>query len=1214
MEAPVSASQGVMRSLPMKMESLLSGPEHGLRAEEKKKLRILQGELQELIDNYLLEPSEVEFPASTASTWMGCVRDLSYDIDDFIYELAHVAGGGARFNVVQKPPRFKISRRFPERPMRRQWIAIEISGFRTRVKEAIRRHNDYLGRNCKWRPSSSGQPPPSPPSGVAAIHLVGVDSSIKQLCGWLALANAGQPEHKVACIVGPGGVGKTTLAKQVYRMLGGQFQCLAFVRTSRKPDMKGLLTSILSQVRPQQLTDDACDLHNLVLSIRAHLQDKTYLIVIEDLWALSTWDLVNRSLPKGNCCSRILTTSEVEVIAQTCCAKKEDNSTYMPFKKQDDSKYIIKKEPLSEDESRVLFLSRAFGKQAERPQHLKEVSNEIIKRSGGLPLTINILASLLGRQPASSIEQWNYIKNSLSSAFTTNASLETINQVLNLGYDNLPHGLKACMLSLCMYEEDCIIMKDDLVKQWMAEDFISAAEGNDREEVAHSYFCELVNRGMIQPVDINCNDEILSCRVHHIVLQFIRDKSMEENFCIAIAHSQTTIRLADKVRRLALHLGNVVDAMPLGPESMRLSKVRSVAFSGFLKWMPSVVEFRFLQVLILKLLADSDQMRDSHTAPDDLSGNISEPDDDLSDNLTEPDEPSYSLTGISELFRLRYFHLDACHMSVELPTQMQQLKELMAWEIDAEVAALPADIVDLPGLLYLSIPSEAGLPAGIGRMTSLRTLGVFDLSKNSTETVMSLAELTNLQELRLSCSTLQPGNLEKNLECLGTIVRKLRNLKRVTLVPAASSLVKSQDDDAGSSNMSISWLGFSIQPLPPALLQTLELSRRCCIFSTLPEWTKELTNLCILKMAVRELSREDIAILKGLPSLAALSLFISTAPASRSRILFDDEGFSVLKYFKFVCAAPCVAFMHGAMPKVRKVKIGFNANRMKEYGLNDAGFELLMSLTEISLKIRGTGADRHNRRSTQLVLTGAIGKDPRTSTINVQWVGWDTFGDEEIYIEAQKEMRKWTSAKQGMTAGESSDEHAIEEKNLEEDAQKQADTRTYAPPESTLHPRNKGETLAIGLVGDILDPFVKAASLKVLYNGKELINGSELKPSQVAYEPRVEIAGSDHDMRNLYTLVMVDPDAPSPSNPTAKEYLHWLVTDIPESTNASYGMHRFAFVLFRQSARQTIYAPGWRPNFNTRDFSAVYSLGPPVAAAFFNCQRENGSGGKRYIR
>uniref|UniRef100_A0A0D9VHY9 Uncharacterized protein n=1 Tax=Leersia perrieri TaxID=77586 RepID=A0A0D9VHY9_9ORYZ len=138
------------------------------------------------------------------------------------------------------------------------------------------------------------------------------------------------------------------------------------------------------------------------------------------------------------------------------------------------------------------------------------------------------------------------------------------------------------------------------------------------------------------------------------------------------------------------------------------------------------------------------------------------------------------------------------------------------------------------------------------------------------------------------------------------------------------------------------------------------------------------------------------------------------------------------------------------------------------------------------------------------------------------------------------------------------------------------------------------DPLVVGnVVGDILDPFIKSASLRVLYSNRELTNGSELKPSQVANEPRVEIAG--RDMRTLYTLgpnqvtglikkdnnVMVDPDSPSPSNPTKREYLHWLVTDIPETTNASF---------------------------------ALYNLGPPVAAVFFNCQRENGCGGRRYIR
>ncbi|EES16923.1 hypothetical protein BDA96_08G088200 [Sorghum bicolor] len=172
------------------------------------------------------------------------------------------------------------------------------------------------------------------------------------------------------------------------------------------------------------------------------------------------------------------------------------------------------------------------------------------------------------------------------------------------------------------------------------------------------------------------------------------------------------------------------------------------------------------------------------------------------------------------------------------------------------------------------------------------------------------------------------------------------------------------------------------------------------------------------------------------------------------------------------------------------------------------------------------------------------------------------------------------------------------------------------------------DPLVVGsIVGDIVDYFSASALLRVMYGGREITCGSELRPSQVAGEPTVHITGGRRDgTPAFYTLLMLDPDAPSPSNPTKREYLHWLVTDIPEGAGANHGnevvayesprpsagIHRFVFIVFRQAIRQSIYAPGWRANFNTRDFAACYSLGPPVAATYFNCQREGGCGGRRY--
>ncbi|XP_072999818.1 protein FLOWERINGUS T 1-like [Typha latifolia] len=168
------------------------------------------------------------------------------------------------------------------------------------------------------------------------------------------------------------------------------------------------------------------------------------------------------------------------------------------------------------------------------------------------------------------------------------------------------------------------------------------------------------------------------------------------------------------------------------------------------------------------------------------------------------------------------------------------------------------------------------------------------------------------------------------------------------------------------------------------------------------------------------------------------------------------------------------------------------------------------------------------------------------------------------------------------------------------------------------------DPLVLGqVVGDVLDPFARSVPLRILYKSKPVINGSEFRPSAVASKPRVDVGGED--LRISYTLVMVDPDAPNPSNPTLREYLHWLVTDIPATTDANFGqeivcyegpqpragIHRMVFVLFQQLGRDTVFAPSVRHNFSTRNFARQNNLGLPVAAAFFNCQRESGSGGRR---
>ncbi|XP_078430757.1 protein HEADING DATE 3A-like [Wolffia australiana] len=162
------------------------------------------------------------------------------------------------------------------------------------------------------------------------------------------------------------------------------------------------------------------------------------------------------------------------------------------------------------------------------------------------------------------------------------------------------------------------------------------------------------------------------------------------------------------------------------------------------------------------------------------------------------------------------------------------------------------------------------------------------------------------------------------------------------------------------------------------------------------------------------------------------------------------------------------------------------------------------------------------------------------------------------------------------------------------------------------------------VVGEVLNPFIRSVYPRVEYT-KLAINGTSFKPSAVARRPRVEIGGDD--MRTFYTLVLVDPDAPSPTSPTLREYLHWLVVDIPGTTTGEFGkelvsyespapaagIHLLVFALFQQQGRNTIRPPVSRHNFKTNEFSREYNLGLPDAALYFNCQREEGSGRRRFF-
>ncbi|CAL5220222.1 g2198 [Coccomyxa viridis] len=145
------------------------------------------------------------------------------------------------------------------------------------------------------------------------------------------------------------------------------------------------------------------------------------------------------------------------------------------------------------------------------------------------------------------------------------------------------------------------------------------------------------------------------------------------------------------------------------------------------------------------------------------------------------------------------------------------------------------------------------------------------------------------------------------------------------------------------------------------------------------------------------------------------------------------------------------------------------------------------------------------------------------------------------------------------------------------------------------------------VVPEVVSKVTEKAILTVNYNGRPISNGEELTPSETQEELEIDIKGSE-----TYTLVMVDPDAPSPDAPKYRFFLHWLVTNIPSvdvkrgnviedymGPSPPKGKHRYVFILYPQHGRVNAKAPKTRQSFTLHQFEKEHNLGDPADVKFF---------------
>ncbi|KAL0292144.1 UNVERIFIED_CONTAM: putative late blight resistance proteinR1C-3 [Sesamum calycinum] len=260
-------------------------------------------------------------------------------------------------------------------------------------------------------------------------------------------------------IFGMAGIGKTTLAKQVYGDpdIVSHFECRVFVSIGPRYRFREILVRILAQILHPG-TDATHEESEKELLIHLHdcLKRKRYLIVLDDIWDEKVWDMLSYCLPDDKMGSRIILTSRIEGVALSISSES--------------GKIFHKMRFLNEEESWHLLRANVFGEENLCPPQLEKAGRKIAEKCQGLPLTIIAIANHLS-QAEKNLEYWQKVANEVHIVISAD---KHVSKVLSSSYYYLPQHLKPCFLYMGVFPHDYDISATKLIKLWHAEGFLES--------------------------------------------------------------------------------------------------------------------------------------------------------------------------------------------------------------------------------------------------------------------------------------------------------------------------------------------------------------------------------------------------------------------------------------------------------------------------------------------------------------------------------------------------------------------------------------------------------------------------------------------------------------------------------------------------------------------------------------------------------------------
>ena len=207
--------------------------------------------------------------------------------------------------------------------------------------------------------------------------LVGIDSQVVELESCLAI---GLNDVRFIGIWAMGGMGKTTLARVVYRMISQEFEAYSFIADFREVYEKGGLLALQQNLISQILKEPNLNINNIydgALMIKRTLCHKRILLVLDDVNESDQLKMLAGEQDWFGPGSRIIITTRDEHLLET---------------HEVDKIYEVK--GLNDEDALHLFCLKAF-KKNDIPDDYFKLSKDFLNYAAGLPLALEVLGSFL---------------------------------------------------------------------------------------------------------------------------------------------------------------------------------------------------------------------------------------------------------------------------------------------------------------------------------------------------------------------------------------------------------------------------------------------------------------------------------------------------------------------------------------------------------------------------------------------------------------------------------------------------------------------------------------------------------------------------------------------------------------------------------------------------------------------------------------------------